>query len=80
MPKVTPKHRDVLATSIFIAGGNIGFAFAPLVVALFFRTLYRRQTLLFIISGSTYCLRNLHAKTAYQRKKSVLISCKKCRH
>ena len=35
MPKVTPKHRDVLATSIFIAGGNIGFAFAPLVVALF---------------------------------------------
>ncbi len=35
MPKVTPKGHDVLATSIFIAGGNIGFGFAPLIVAMF---------------------------------------------
>lgn len=35
MPKVTPKGHDVLATSIFIAGGNLGFATAPFLVALF---------------------------------------------
>jgi FSR family fosmidomycin resistance protein-like MFS transporter len=35
VPQIAPKGRDVLATSIFIAGGNIGFAIAPLVVAVF---------------------------------------------
>ena len=35
VPHVSPPGKDVLATSIFIAGGNIGFAVAPLIVAIF---------------------------------------------
>lgn len=35
LPHVTPKHKEVLATSIFIVGGNVGFAIAPYCVASF---------------------------------------------
>ncbi|MBQ9273812.1 MAG: MFS transporter [Succinivibrio sp.] len=33
VPKVSPPGHEVLATSVFIVGGNIGFAVAPLAVA-----------------------------------------------
>lgn len=66
MPKITPKGHDVLATSIFIAGGNIGFAFAPLVVALFLQ--YFPDDKLFYLAAPavlTACvifMRRLHVK------------------
>ena len=44
MPHVTPKNKDVLATSIFIVGGNVGFAIAPTCVA-FFLTYYGSENL-----------------------------------
>ncbi|MBO6258266.1 MAG: MFS transporter [Succinivibrio sp.] len=35
VPNISIAHREVLSTSIFIVGGNIGFAVAPLIVAAF---------------------------------------------
>ncbi|MGN1282099.1 MAG: MFS transporter [Succinivibrio sp.] len=35
VPSVTPKGKEVLATSIFILGGNIGFAVAPFATAVY---------------------------------------------
>lgn len=35
IPLITPKGREVLSTSIYIVGGNIGFAIAPFVTALY---------------------------------------------
>lgn len=66
MPKITPKGHDVLATSIFIAGGNIGFAFAPLIVALFLQ--YFPDDQLFylsipaILTACVIFMRRLHVK------------------
>lgn len=35
VPQIAVKGRNVLSTSIFIAGGNIGFAVSPMIVAIF---------------------------------------------
>lgn len=35
VPLITPKGKEVLATSIFILGGNIGFAVAPFATAIY---------------------------------------------
>lgn len=47
MPHVTPQNKDVLATSIFIVGGNVGFAVAPTCVA-FFLSSYGPENLLWL--------------------------------
>ena len=35
VPLITPKGKNVLATSIFIVGGNVGFAIAPFITAIY---------------------------------------------
>lgn len=75
LPKVTPKNKEVLATSIFIVGGNIGFAIAPYCVACFIDA-YDYQNLLWlsipaIITTILIYLRKLHHPTLVEKPSNI---------
>lgn len=66
VPLVAPKNKDILATSIFIAGGNIGFALAPTLVA-FYLHYVGQEDLLYLsapalITAALIFMRRLHIK------------------
>ncbi len=66
VPQVAPKGRDVLATSIFIAGGNIGFAIAPVIVAIFLDHFSGESlpwlSLPAVLTAALICMRRLHVR------------------
>ncbi|MGN0908416.1 MAG: MFS transporter, partial [Succinivibrio sp.] len=66
VPSIAPKGRDVLATSIFIAGGNIGFAIAPVIVAIFLDhfsdTALPLLSLPAVLTTALICMRRLHVR------------------
>ena len=66
VPSIAPKGRDVLATSIFIAGGNIGFAIAPVAVAIFLDYFSDSSlpwlSLPAVLTTALICMRRLHVR------------------
>lgn len=66
VPVVAPKNKDILATSFFIAGGNIGFALAPTLVALYLHYAGEENLLYLsapaIITTALIFMRRLHVK------------------
>ncbi len=64
---VSIKRRRALCTSIFIAGGNLGFSLAPLAIAAFVDRFSDRHLLLLsvpaVIIAVLFYLRNLHVAT-----------------
>ncbi len=75
LPKVTPKNKEVLATSIFIVGGNVGFAIAPYCVARFIDA-YEYQNLLWlsipaIITTILIYARKLHHPTLVDKPSDI---------
>ncbi len=66
LPSVSPKNHEVLATSIFIVGGNIGFAIAPFLTALYLKY-FSQQELFYlaiipVLSALLLIIRRLHIK------------------
>ncbi len=66
VPHICPPKHEVFATSVFIAGGNIGFAVAPVLIALFMESC-GDQNLIFlsipaIIVTAVIYMRRLHIK------------------
>lgn len=68
LTRVIPQGRKGLGTSIYIAGGNIGFAIAPIIVAAYIEIVGENYLVLMIIPAiittSLIVVRNLHCPNA----------------
>jgi len=76
LPSVSPKNHEVLATSIFIVGGNIGFAVSPFLTAIYLEYFSQEQlfylAIIPVLSALLLIVRRLHVKeTNYSSKDNI---------
>ncbi|MGN0902488.1 MAG: MFS transporter [Succinivibrio sp.] len=78
VPSISPKGHEVLSTSLFIVGGNVGFAVAPFLTALYLEAFSPKELVyLGIIPVATYFVlikRNLNTRpVSKEQAKAVSI-------
>lgn len=79
IPHISPKDKGVLSTSIFIVGGNVGFAIAPFITALYLEVFEVEHlaylAIIPLLTTVMVVIRRLHVKT-WQPKPSETLNLK----